>query len=167
MQNSNCTDTRMDFLRQLQEHKQELILSAEDSRLKQFIRNNIAKFISRADCRNLYSMLRDCSKTTEDIVKLMEWHGFGIYSATQKQLLDLMYDPTTSVLFRDFRKLLPEKDGVATAVYVLGKRAVVVTNKSNINKGSYTCCKSMGGSVPDIHIIPWEQLDTETLITEV
>lgn len=163
------TDSRMELIQQIQTQKHEMLEGFKDSKLKQFIREHIKHFSPASELSGLYQLIKNPGASIQTIKAERNWQGFGIYTVTQKQMLDLLYKPTDAVVFRHFRELIAENGGTATALYVLGKRAVLITNKSDYNNiGDYRIGKEMGGSVPDIFIVPWYAVtDTNIIVTEV
>lgn len=160
-------DSRLELLNLIQEQKKEFLDGLSDTAVKKFIRSNTKHFARSEDMNKLYRMLRDPQATVADIKAQMQWTGFGISEISARNMTELLYNPTESSAFKQFKDLLIENKGSATAVYVQGKRAVVMTNLSCYDV-SYCAVKSMGGSVPDIYLIPWYQLtQTTNIVTEV
>lgn len=162
-------DSRAELLQQIQEQKREFIAGIADSNAKKFVLANKANFVAPNRYSMLYRMAKNGSTTMQQIIDEMHWPCLGIFEITQKQLCDLLYQPTEAVPFRRFRELIASGDGTASAVFFAGKKAVLLTNQSKYhNTGDYRIVKSMGGSVPDIIIVPWYSITgTNIIVTEV
>lgn len=165
---------RLEFINALNAGRRQFFKSKETIMLKRFVKDNMEQFFAENDDdrqRRFWELYKDCEVDMEAVAKALEWQGVGLFPCSQANLLNLLYEPCSSKVFQKFLELLRNNGGAATAVYIAGKKAVVLTNKASVglDSTSYRAVKSMAGSVPDLRIIPWPAIKAQQckVITEV
>lgn len=153
-------NSRSDIINAIMHDRSNMVKDMQDSALKSFIRRNINNFIQdKASKSQLYKALRDPDTTANEALEQAGFSHVRIITAKVSQAFDMMYNPASSVLYKQFLQTVANNAGHATVICVLGKRAVVLSNVSAIALSvDYFATKKQAGALPDLVLVPWQQI---------
>lgn len=98
-------------------------------------------------------------RSGRELLDRLDLQEIGIEKVTEAELLHSCYHFVDSPLYRRFIQLVSRHGGIGTAIFVVNKRGIVVTNKYSLD--AYVRVKHVLGStgkLPDIMWAPVEDL---------